>query len=218
MDEPRVVAALPRLIKSSDAVISQAPLGSASRPLAHRTRATSTRAIAPRNSEPHRWRLEQQPQLSGQHEMDRHDDQRRDQHHPSRPPGPPVLEPGAQARPAAECRRARACTCPPATRAGRPAARWAPTVELTTIKSTASERISFCQCSLTNSDVKPDQDRSAGTKTAAAGDVLSIDVLSACTLSARYREISSPPTSRDAALFAALAPIAARPGSRAPGA
>ncbi len=96
MEEPRVVAALPRLIKSSEAVMSQAPRGSASRPLVHRTRTTSTRAIAARKSSRTRRGLQEQPELACQHEMDRHDDERRDQHHPSRPTGTPMFEAGTQ--------------------------------------------------------------------------------------------------------------------------
>ena len=96
IEEPRVVAALPRLIRSSDAVISQAPRGSARRPLVHLTRATSTRTIAGEEQQSHGRGLQEQPELACQHEMDWHHDQRRDQHHPSGPTGTPVLEAGAQ--------------------------------------------------------------------------------------------------------------------------
>ena len=169
MDEPRVVAALPRLIKSSDTVISQAPLGSASRPLAHRTRTTSTSAITARKTR--RVEAGWKSSLSSPASMKwigttisvvisiiR----------PARP-APQRSSPVPSAASSKVPASARV-HLPSGDQSRSPSRRCAPTVELTTIKRTARERISFCQCSLTNSDAKPDQERSSGTKTASAGE------------------------------------------------
>ena len=43
-----------------------------------------------------------------------------------------------------------------------PNSRWAPTVELTTIKSTARQRSSSCECSLRNSPAKLDHEKGGG--------------------------------------------------------
>ena len=90
------MAALPTLIKSSDAVISRAPARlcqPAAHPAHHRHQHQQKCA---EKRQAQRRRLQKQPELACEHEVDRHDDQRRDEHHPAGPAGPPSLEARAE--------------------------------------------------------------------------------------------------------------------------